>query len=54
MSDLNGLALTRSERILVVALSYAWCTPLLYWFGERIFHYFGIFTRPRGRDQAGG
>ncbi|GAB7349478.1 hypothetical protein MBLNU459_g0190t1 [Dothideomycetes sp. NU459] len=27
-SNLHGLALSRSERIVVVALSYVWCTPL--------------------------
>nr|POE63619.1 hypothetical protein CFP56_04522 [Quercus suber] len=30
MSDLNGLRLTRSERIVVVALSYFFCAPLIY------------------------
>jgi len=39
MGDLNGLALTRSERVLVIGLSYAWSTPLIFWFGERILHY---------------
>lgn len=38
-SSLQGLALSRSERIIVVALSYVWCTPLFVWFGGRLWHY---------------
>lgn len=38
-NSLQGLALSRSERIIVVALSYVWCTPLFVWFGGRLWHY---------------
>lgn len=38
-TNLRGLALTRSERVIVIGLSYAWCTPMFYWFGERLWHY---------------
>ena len=49
MGKLDGLALTRSERVIVVALSYAWCTPLFFWFGERLWHYLRAL-RQRVRD----
>lgn len=35
MGLLDGLALTRSERVIIIGLSYAWCTPLLLWFGRQ-------------------
>lgn len=38
-SDLQGLALTRSERIIVVALSYLFCAPLIYANGKRLLTY---------------
>ena len=44
MGDLDGLALTRNERVIVIALSYAWCTPLLYWCGERVFQHARAWT----------
>jgi hypothetical protein len=36
---LYGLALSRSERILVVALSYTWCLPLFLSFGQRFWNW---------------
>jgi hypothetical protein len=36
---LYGLALSRSERILVVALSYTWCLPLFLSFGYRFWNW---------------
>lgn len=36
---LYGLALSRSERILVVALSYTWCLPLFVSFGQRFWNW---------------
>lgn len=39
MSDLHGLRLTRSERIIVVALSYIFCAPLLYKNGKKLVKY---------------
>lgn len=37
--DLTGLALTRSERIVVVALSYLYVAPLIYTRCKRIFNF---------------
>jgi hypothetical protein len=34
-----GLALTRSERIIVVALSYIYTAPTLWGYGKRLLHY---------------
>lgn len=36
MRDLGGLRLTKSERILVIALSYAFCLPTLYRHGKNL------------------
>lgn len=41
MSNLKGLELTKSERIIVVALSYLFCAPLIYANGKRLLAYFG-------------
>lgn len=50
MSDLNGLKLTRSERIIVVALSYIFCAPLIYGNGKRIIHYLrGLSSEARSQ-----
>lgn len=38
--DLTGLALTRSERIVVVALSYLYITPGLFQKAIRLYRYF--------------
>lgn len=38
-TPLQGLALSRSERILVVALSYTWCFPLFLSFGQRFWNW---------------
>ena len=38
--DLTGLVLTRSERIIVVALSYLYVTPLAYNLGKRVIAFF--------------
>jgi hypothetical protein len=35
--NLTGLAITRSERILVVALSWLFTAPLVFAYGKRIF-----------------
>lgn len=44
---LTGLALSRSERILVVALSYTWCLPLFLSFGQRIWLHLRHLALPR-------
>lgn len=54
MGTLEGLALTRSERVIVVALSYAWCTPLFFWFGERMLHYLRALQPSSNQDEARG
>ena len=36
MSDLRGLQLTKSERIIVVALSYVFCAPLFWANGKKL------------------
>ena len=38
-NDLTGLALTRSERIIVITLSYIFCAPLFYANGKRLWSY---------------
>jgi hypothetical protein len=38
--ELRGLVLSRSERIVVVALSYIFCAPLIYINGRRLLNYF--------------
>lgn len=39
MSDLTGLKLTRSERLLVVSLSYLFTAPLVYSNGKKLCGY---------------
>ena len=51
MASLDGLALTRSERVIVVALSYAWCTPLFFWVGERLWQYLRTLRTPSNPDR---
>ena len=48
--NLQGLALSRSERVIVLGLSYAWCTPLFFWFGERLWHYLRVLRRPEANN----
>ncbi|KAK4546062.1 hypothetical protein LTR36_002199 [Oleoguttula mirabilis] len=50
MSDLNGLRLTRSERIIVVALSYIFCAPLIYANGKKLVQYLGGVTAEARRQ----
>ena len=38
--ELRGLVLTKSERIVVVALSYLFCAPLIYANGRKLLAYF--------------
>lgn len=38
-SNFTGLALTRSERIIVVALSYLFTAPLIYANGKKLLNY---------------
>lgn len=49
--ELRGLQLTRSERIIVVALSYLFCAPLIYVNGRRLINYF-LTTSQEARRQA--
>jgi hypothetical protein len=49
--ELHGLTLTRGERIIVVALSYLFCAPLIYVNGRRLLNYF-LTTSPEARRQA--
>jgi hypothetical protein len=37
--DLHGLVLTRSERIIVVALTYLVCAPVIWTNGKKLFAY---------------
>lgn len=39
MSDLDGLRLTRNERIVVVILSYIFCAPVIYKNGKALLQY---------------
>lgn len=51
-SSLQGLALSRSERVIILGLSYAWCTPLFFWFGGRLWHYVtALLRRPQQQQQ---
>ncbi|TKA72779.1 hypothetical protein B0A49_03532 [Cryomyces minteri] len=36
--NLDGLALTRRERLLLVALSYAWVSPVIFTSVRRFYH----------------
>ena len=57
MSDLTGLKLTRSERIIVVALSYLFCAPLFYKKGKKLLHYLTQLSqeaRAQLREENGG
>lgn len=47
---MRGLALTKSERIIVVALSYLFCGPLLWAYGKRTLAYLFTSSAER-RDQ---
>lgn len=49
-NNLHGLALSRSERVIVLGLSYAWCTPLFFWAGERVWHYLRVLRTPPQAD----
>lgn len=49
--DLDGLVLTKSERIVVFALSYLFCAPLIYANGRKLFHYLSS-TPSEARRQA--
>jgi len=50
MSDLNGLKLTRSERIIVVALSYLFCAPILYKNGKLFLQFLTGLSREARRQ----
>jgi len=50
MSDLTGLKLSRSERIIVVALSYLFCAPLIYKNGKKLVQYLGGLSQEAGRQ----
>lgn len=47
---LNGLVLTKSERLVVVALSYLFCAPLIYANGKRLLSYI-LSTSAQARRQ---
>ena len=47
---LSGLVLTKSERIIVVALSYLFCAPLIYANGRRLLTYL-LNTHAEARRQ---
>ena len=49
--DLQGLVLTKSERIIVVALSYLFCAPLIYSNGKKILAYL-LITSAEARRQV--
>nr|POE51604.1 hypothetical protein CFP56_25811 [Quercus suber] len=64
MSDYNGLRLTRGERIVVVALSYLFCAPVVYRNTKALLRYLYILSaatrrrrvraaQERERDAAG-
>lgn len=48
---LHGLALTKSERIIVVALSYIFCAPILCSNTRRLISYF-LTTSIEAREQV--
>jgi len=50
MSDLTGLKLTRSERFIVVALSYIFCAPLFYKNGKKLWQYLRGLSQEAGRQ----
>ena len=47
---LHGLALTKSERIVVVALSYLFCAPIFWANGKRLLSYL-FATSPEARHR---
>lgn len=51
-SDLQGLILTRSERIIVVALSYLFCAPLIYHNGKLLLAYIGARRTVNNQTRA--
>lgn len=50
MSELTGLRLTRSERILVIALSYLFCAPLIYKNGKHLLIYIASLSAEARRQ----
>ena len=49
--ELRGLLLTRSERIIVIALSYLFCAPLIYANGRKLLSYL-LSTSAEARRQV--
>lgn len=50
--ELRGLVLTRSERLIVVAISYLFCAPLIYGNGRKLLSYvYRIYLESRREIQ---
>lgn len=49
-SNLDGLRLTKSERLIVVTLSYLFCAPLIWTTGRKLFQYLFITSQEARRQ----
>lgn len=50
--DLTGLALSRSERIIVIALSYIYIAPTIFANGKKLFGYLQAISQEARRQLA--
>jgi len=50
--NLAGLALTRSERIIVIALSYIYVAPVIFKNGRKLFGYLAFIWQETRRQLA--
>lgn len=49
-SNLDGLRLSKSERLIVVTLSYLFCAPLIWGTGRKLFQYLFITSQETRRQ----